>query len=80
MDKKDTTSSISSLTDDGKIVSGSSLPLDESFKEFKNAVNDKLANMDQNIDTKVADIQKNMQEFFKEIMKKLENIESKQES
>ena len=81
MDKKDSTSSSSSLTEDGKILSGSSLPLDESFKEFQHTINDKLANMDQSI-TKITDIQKsmqNMQEFFTEIMKKLEKIENERE-
>jgi len=80
MDKKDNTSSTSSLTDDGKVVSGSFLPLDESFKEFQHTINDKLVNMDQSI-TKLAEIQNtvnNMQQLFTELMKKLDNIESKQ--
>ncbi|CAG8467528.1 19860_t:CDS:10 [Rhizophagus irregularis] len=80
MDKKDTNSSISSITGDGNIVSGSSLPLDETFKDFQRTVNDKLVNMDQNIN-QITDIQNtinSMQELFTVFMKKLDNIESKQ--
>lgn len=80
MDKKDTNSSISSITDDGKIVSGSSLPLDETFKDFRRTVNDKLSNIDQNIN-QITDIQNtinSMQELFTVFMEKLDNIESKQ--
>ncbi|GBC23046.2 hypothetical protein GLOIN_2v848825 [Rhizophagus irregularis DAOM 181602=DAOM 197198] len=65
---------------DGNIVSGSSLPLDETFKDFQRTVNDKLVNMDQNIN-QITDIQNtinSMQELFTVFMKKLDNIESKQ--
>ncbi|PKK74275.1 hypothetical protein RhiirC2_739177 [Rhizophagus irregularis] len=80
MDKKDTNSSISSITGDGNIVPSSSLPLDETFKDFQRTVNDKLVNMDQNIN-QITDIQNtinSMQELFTVFMKKLDNIESKQ--
>ncbi|RGB37031.1 hypothetical protein C1646_695712 [Rhizophagus diaphanus] len=80
MDKKDTNSSISSITDDGNIVPGSSLPLDETFKDFQRTVNDRLVNMDQNIN-QITDVQNtinSMQELLTVFMKKLDNIESKQ--
>ncbi|GES92409.1 hypothetical protein GLOIN_2v848825 [Rhizophagus clarus] len=73
IDKKDNNSSISFISNDGKIVSGSSLPLDETFKDFQRTVNDKLAEIDQNI-TQISDIQNTingMQELFTVFIKKL---------
>jgi hypothetical protein len=77
MDKKDDSSlnsSVASLSDDGKIVPSSS-HLDESFNEFKHNINNRLANMDHKIDTRIDDLQNDMRDFFAKFMEKLDTIE-----
>ena len=81
MDKKDNSSSKSShlsIDSTSKIVTDSSLHLDESYQEFQRTINDKLINMENNIDDKIVDLKKEMKNFFEEFMKKLdEKIENK---
>ncbi|CAG8502577.1 9378_t:CDS:10 [Funneliformis caledonium] len=79
MDKKCNTSSITSAPSMPNEL-GITIPLDESFKEFQQSLNNRLANTDQKIDTKIVELQTNMQEMFIEIMEKLEKIENKRES
>jgi len=83
MDKKDNSSSKSShlsIDSTSKIVTDSSLHLDESYQEFQRTINDKLINMENNIDDKIVDLKKEMKNFFEEFMKKLdEKIENKKE-